>query len=213
MPSSGRRKPRVVPANPVRAALVVTGFVALLYVIELVDLALPAKLESNGILPRHLVGLDGIVWSPLLHDTWGHLIGNTIPVLVLGWLVMAGGLRQFVAVTALVWIVSGVGTWLVGTAAGVHIGASGLAFGWLVFLLVRGFFARSFAQILVAVVLFVYWGGMLWGVLPGQPGISWEAHLFGALGGLLAAWLVARSDRRGRATGSAGGGSSGTLAA
>ncbi len=212
--SNGRRKPRVVPANPLRAAFGVTGFVAVLYLIELVDrILVPANLETNGILPRQLTGLDGIVWSPLLHGPWSHLIANTVPILVLGWLVMAGGFRQFVAVTVLVWLVSGVGTWLVGSPVGVHIGASGIAFGWLVFLLVRGFFARSVAQILVALVLFVYWGGMLWGVLPGQPGISWEAHLFGALGGLLAAWLVARSDHRGPGTRSPGTSSPGTLAA
>lgn len=201
-----------MPANPVRAALLVVGFVAGLYAVELVDLAVPANLETNGIVPRQVDGLDGVVWSPLLHGPWQHLIGNTVPILVLGWLVMAGGLRQFVAVTALVWIVSGLGTWLIGAPA-THIGASGLAFGWLVFLLLRGFFARSFAQILVAVLLFAYWGGMLWGVLPGQHGISWEAHLFGAIGGLLAAWLVARGDRRSRSTRSAGRGPSGTLAA
>lgn len=184
-----------MPAKPVRAAVVVLTFVAILYALELLDLIVPVDLQSNGIFPRETYGLDGILWSPLLHDDWKHLFANTVPILVLGWLTMAGGLRQFVAVTAVVWIVGGAGTWLIGSD-GNHIGASGLAFGWLAFLLVRGFFARSAAQILVAIVLFVYWGGMLWGVLPGQPNISWEAHLFGAVGGVLAAWLVARSDRR-----------------
>ncbi|MDR7302990.1 rhomboid family intramembrane serine protease [Haloactinomyces albus] len=184
-----------MPAKPARAALVVAVFVAVLYTLELLDVLVTAvSLESNGIDPRSVTGLDGVLWAPLLHDDWGHLLANTVPILVLGWLTMAGGVRQFIAVTAVVWLFSGVGTWLVG-AEGNHIGASGLAFGWLVFLLVRGFFARSFAQVVVALVLFFYWGGMLWGVLPGPPGVSWEAHLFGAFGGLLAAWLVAGSDR------------------
>ena len=111
-----------------------------------------------------------------------------------GLIAMAGGIGQFVAVTATIWLVGGLGTWLIGSDH-VHIGASVLVFGWLVFLLVRGFFARSSAQILLAVALFVIWGGVLWGMLPGAPGISWEGHLFGALGGLIAAQLVARADR------------------
>lgn len=191
----------MVPQNPLRAAVGMLIAVAALYGIEFFDVADPAAdLDANGIVPRDVSGLDGILWAPLLHAGWGHLWANTLPLLVLGWLVLAGGLRQFIAVTATVWIVGGVGTWLIG-APGVHVGASGVIFGWMVFLLLRGFFQRSFAQILVAVVLFFYWGGMLWGVLPGQVGISWEGHLFGALGGVLAAWLVARSTR-GQAAGS-----------
>ena len=169
---------------------------AVLYGIEFYDLAVPQEhLDANGILPRDVGGLDGIAWAPLLHFGWAHLIANSVPFLVLGWLVLAGGLRQFIGVTAVIWLVAGAGTWLIG-APGVHLGASGLIFGWMVFLLLRGFVQRSLAQILVAVVLFVYWGGMLWGVLPGQPGISWEGHLSGALGGVLATWLVARSTSR-----------------
>ncbi|PKW14660.1 rhomboid family intramembrane serine protease [Saccharopolyspora spinosa] len=191
----------MLPQNPLRAAVGMLIAVAVLYGIEFFDVADPAAaLEANGIVPRDVSGLDGILWAPLLHAGWGHLWANTLPLLVLGWLVLAGGLRQFIAVTATVWIVGGVGTWLIG-APGVHVGASGVIFGWMVFLLLRGFFQRSFAQILVAVALFFYWGGMLWGVLPGQVGISWEGHLFGALGGALAAWLVARSTR-GQAAGS-----------
>lgn len=192
--SSGRRGARVIPSKPIRAANMIVIFVLVLYAIELADQLLPARLDDNGIVPRQVGGLDGILWAPLLHGNWAHLLSNTLPLLVLGWLVMSGGLRQFIAVTVTVWVIGGLGTWLVG-APPVHVGASGVAFGWLVFLLVRGFFLRSFGQVLVSAVLFFYWGGMLWGVLPGQPGISWEGHLFGALGGLLAAWLVARSTR------------------
>ena len=163
--------------------------------IELVDVLVPAELDQNGILPRDVDGLDGILWAPLLHAGWAHLIANSLPFVILGWLVMSGGLRNFIGVTAIVWLVGGLGTWLFG-ASGAHVGASGVVFGWMVFLLVRGFFQRSFGQILVAVVLFFYWGGMLWGVLPGQPGISWEGHLFGAFGGLVAAWLVAKRTSR-----------------
>nr|WP_245694728.1 rhomboid family intramembrane serine protease [Actinopolyspora mzabensis] len=203
--SSRAPKPRVIPRRPGRAALIMLGIVALLYLLELIDQLFfqtgvmsrrVTGLDTNGIQPRELDGLDGIAWSPFLHLGFGHLVMNTVPLLVLGWLCMAGGVRQFVAVTLVVLLVGGLGTWLTGQDGTTHLGASGIAFGWLLFLLVRGFFNRSAGQILVAVVLFLYWGGMLWGVLPGgQPNVSWQAHLFGVLGGVLAAWLVRRGDR------------------
>lgn len=201
-----RRRARVLPENPLRAAIGMVVFLAFLYAVQLANTTLfGMKLSSYyGLVPRQLDGLDGILFAPLLHANWAHLISNSVPLLVLGWLVLAGGPRQFAAVTATVWLVAGAGTWLIGVGDRPHIGASSLIFGWMVFLLVRGFLLRSIGQILVAVVLFFYWGSMLWGVLPGQPNISWEGHLFGALGGLLAAWLVARAAPRRPAGGSAG---------
>jgi membrane associated rhomboid family serine protease len=189
-----RRSARVLPRNPVGAALLMLMLTAGLYVIEAVDTATGGALDQNGIEPLQVDGLDGVLWAPLLHGNFAHLIGNTVPFLVFGFLAMAGGIRQFLVVTATIWVLSGLGVWLTG-GSGIHIGASGLIFGWLVFLLTRGFFARSGLQILLAVGLFFVWGGILFGVLPGQPGISWQAHLFGALAGLLAARLAARADR------------------
>lgn len=193
-PAPRRSIARVLPAHPVPAALAMITFTAILYVIELVDQLTPLYLD-NGIFPRSLDGLLGVIWAPLLHGGWGHLISNTVPFLVFGFLVMAGGIRQFLVVTASIWVISGVGVWLVAEDRSSTIGASGVIFGWLVFLLVRGFFARSLRQIGLAVVLFMIWGSVLLGVLPGQPTISWQGHLFGALAGLLAAWMVARADR------------------
>ncbi|MCG8920057.1 rhomboid family intramembrane serine protease [Actinokineospora sp. PR83] len=185
---------RVLPPNPARAGIVIGAFTALLYLVELVDVVLPAQLDQNGIIPRSVSGLDGILWAPLLHGGWGHLIGNTLPFLVLGFLAMANGLGQWVAVTATIWVVSGVGVWLTG-APGVTVGASGICFGWLLFLLVRGLFNRSAVQLGVAALLLLYWGTMLFGVLPGNQGISWQGHLFGAVGGVLAAWFVAQANK------------------
>ncbi|MGQ0776113.1 MAG: rhomboid family intramembrane serine protease [Pseudonocardiales bacterium] len=189
------------PARPGNAAMVIAAFAGLLYLVEAADTVLGGALDQEGIQPRSLDGLDGVLWAPVLHGGWQHLVANTVPVLVLGFLVMAGGFGQFVTVTATVWIVGGLGTWLI-ASGGTHIGASILVFGWMVFLLARGFFARNAGQITLAAMLFLLWGGMLWGVLPGTAGISWEGHLFGALGGLLAARLVVRADRAryGRAT-------------
>jgi membrane associated rhomboid family serine protease len=192
--TAGRTRSRVIPARPGQAATVIAAFTGLLYLIEAVDTVLGGALDREGIQPRRLDGLDGVLWAPVLHGNWQHLVANTVPVLVLGFFVLAGGVSQFVAVTATVWLVGGLGTWLV-AEGGTHIGASILVFGWLVFLLARGFFTRSAGHIVLAVVLFVIWGGVLWGVLPGTPGISWEGHLFGARGGLLAARMVSRADR------------------
>ncbi|MDQ2881271.1 MAG: rhomboid family intramembrane serine protease [Actinomycetota bacterium] len=189
----------MLPARPGQAAMIITAFTGVLYLTEAADTLFRGALEvDGGIRPRQLDGLEGILWAPLLHHNWQHLAANTVPVLVLGFLALAGGVGQFVAVTATIWLVGGFGTWLTGDP-GVHVGASILIFGWLVFLLARGFFARSLAHILLALVLFAVWGGVLWGVLPGTAGVSWQGHLFGALGGLIGAQLVAHADRPGTA--------------
>ena len=189
-------KPRVIPAHPLRAAIGMLIFLALLWAIEAADqFVFGGSLDQDGIVARQVDGLSGILWAPLLHAGWAHLIANSLPFFILGFLVLAGGLGQFIAVTALVWLLGGFLTWLTG-GFGVTIGASGVIFGWLAFLLFRGFFARSASQIVLAVVLLLLYGGVLWGILPGAPGISWQAHLFGALSGILAARLVASADRR-----------------
>lgn len=195
-PTPRRSIARVLP-TPVRpAAVTMLVFTALLYVVETVDTATGSALErAGGIVPRQGEGLDGILFAPVLHGDWAHLLGNTLPFLIFGFLAMAGGVRQFVLVTATIWILGGAAVWLVGGPDTYHVGASGVIFGWLGFLLTRGFFARSGRQILLAIVLFAGWGGVLLGVLPGQPGISWQGHLFGALAGVLAAWMVARADK------------------
>jgi membrane associated rhomboid family serine protease len=196
-PTPRRSIARVLPTPLRPAAATMLVFTALLYLIETVDTVTGGLLERAGsIVPRATYGLDGILFAPVLHGTWAHLLGNTLPFLIFGFLAMAGGIRQFVLVTATIWILGGVGVWLVGGPGEYLVGASGVIFGWLTFLLTRGFFARSARQILLAIVLFAGWGGVLLGVLPGQPGISWQGHLFGALAGVLAAWMVARADKR-----------------
>ncbi len=172
------------------------AFVLLLYFVELVDVVLvTTDLDRNGIVARSVDGLDGIAWAPLLHAGWGHLLANTVPVMVFAFLAMSGGLARWIGVTLTIWLTAGIGVWFTAPPGTVTVGASGLAFGWLAFLLVRGLFTRSLRQLALGVVLFLLWGGMLWGVLPGAPGVSWQGHLFGAVGGVLAAWVVGRADR------------------
>jgi membrane associated rhomboid family serine protease len=177
-------------------ALVTIGcFVALLYLVELLDSLDAHRLDGGGVRPREADGLDGIVFAPLLHAGWGHLVANTVPLLVFGFLVLLAGMRRWLEVTAVVWVVGGVGTWLTGPPHTLHIGASVLAFGWLAYLLLRGVFSRRVPQVVLGLLLLVLYGGVLWGVLPGRPGISWQGHLFGALGGALTAWWFGARDR------------------
>ena len=184
--------------NPdwVRAVVWVAVFVGVLWTLEALDSVLLAgSLDAEGIRPRSEDGLLGILLAPLLHLGFGHLVANTVPTLVLGYLVLASGIGRGVAATAVIWLVSGIGVWLFSPTLSVTIGASGLIFGWLTYLLLRGFFTRSAWEIILGIALFLLYGSTLLGVLPGQPGISWQAHLFGALGGALAAVLLAPRAR------------------
>ncbi|MCD4533779.1 rhomboid family intramembrane serine protease [Nocardioides sp. cx-169] len=178
-----------------QAAVGAAVFVAVLWALELVDTALSHRLDQYGVQPREDEGLLGILFAPLLHAGWGHLAANTVPVLVLLFLVLASGVLRGVQVTAIIWVVGGLGVWLVAPTHTVHLGASVLIFGWLVYLMIRGVFTRRLGEIALGVLLFLLYGGLLLGVLPGQVGISWQGHLFGAAGGALAAYLT--SERKG----------------
>jgi membrane associated rhomboid family serine protease len=171
---------------------VLGGLVALMWILELVDLfVFQNRLNIYGIIPRTQIGLRGILFAPFLHGGLGHLISNTIPFLVLGWLVMLRETRDFFVVTVVCALASGVGTWIFGSP-GVHIGASGVVFGYLGYLLLRGYFERSVLAIALSLFVGTLYGSLVWGVLPLQDGISWEGHLFGFLGGILAARLLAK---------------------
>jgi membrane associated rhomboid family serine protease len=199
------------PRASKRPAWVVGGvtilsFVALLYVIEVIDALSNHRLDQNGIRPLETDGLTGILFAPLLHANWEHLIANTGPALVLGFLMTLAGMARFIYATAIVWILGGFGTWLIGNIGahcpyvGVrceanHIGASGLIFGWLAFLIVFGFFTRKAWEIVVGVIVALIYGGVLLGVLPGTPGVSWQGHLCGAVAGVLAAYLLSKPER------------------
>jgi membrane associated rhomboid family serine protease len=191
-----RRRDVDEPSVWVVAAACSVGFVVLLWAIEIIDAASGNELDQYGVHPRSDEGLLGIIFAPLLHGGWTHLEGNTVPALVLGFLVLVSGIARGLAATAIIWVVGGVGVWLVAPGNTVHLGASVLIFGWLVYLLVRGIFSRSAGEIILGLVLFFMYGGLLLGVLPGQPGISWQGHLFGSIGGALAAVFL--SERRAR---------------
>ena len=171
-------------------------FVGALYVVEIVDQVSGSGLErAGGLEPREPSSLDGLLFAPMLHGPWEHLLANTVPLLLFGFLLLLAGVRRWLVVTAVVWLVGGVGVWFTGGAGTLHIGASVLVFGWLCYLLLRGVFSLNPGQLAMGVLLLLIYGGVLWGVLPGQPGISWQGHLFGAIGGALAAWWLGRADR------------------
>lgn len=168
--------------------------ILLLWLIEAVDqLFWQGQLDFFGVEPRTLTGLRNIIFAPFLHKGFSHLLANTLPFLVLGWFVMLSGIREFVAVSLIAMLVSGGGVWVLGMPRTVHVGISGVIFGYLGFLLLRGYLERSTTAILLALLAGLLYGSMIWGILPLQPNVSWLGHLFGLIGGGLAArWLTVR---------------------
>ena len=174
------------------AFVVMAGLLALLWLLEVVDQASGNSLDGYGIRARDDDGLWHVFTAPLLHGGWPHLMSNSLPFLVLGFLVLLSGWRSWVVVTAASVVASGAFVWVLSPPGSLTLGASGVVFGWLTYLLLRGFFSRSAGQIALAVLVFVLYGGILWGVLPGAVGVSWQGHLGGAVGGALAAWWLHR---------------------
>jgi membrane associated rhomboid family serine protease len=183
-------------AGVVRTAVVMVGFVTLLWVIEIADTLSQHRLDQWGISPRDPSELPDIATAPFLHAGFNHLAANTVPLLILGFLAALRGLGRFAAVSALIVVVSGLGVWLISPPHTVTLGASGLIFGYFGYVVLRGFLDRSLLDIALGVAVLILYGSVLWGVLPLQSGVSWQGHLFGLLGGALAAWVFRR--RKGR---------------
>ncbi len=150
-------------------------------------------LNALGIVPHSLIGLRGIIFAPFLHGGFYHVAANTVPFIVLGWLVMLRNINDFYFVSFISAFVGGLGTWVVGRPCSVHIGASGVIFGYFGYLLFRGYFERSFVAIAISIAIALTYGGIIWGVFPTQSYISWEGHLFGFIGGIIAAKILSPS--------------------
>ncbi|MFS0715842.1 rhomboid family intramembrane serine protease [Arthrobacter sp. 1P04PC] len=189
----GERRRDATAARARQGLAVVGSFVALLYAVEFVNtLMLHSLNRVFGLRPRTPEGLVDILTFPLLHASLAHLFSNTLPLIIFGFLVFLSGLRVFLTALAASWLGSGLTVWLIG-GYNITVGASGLVFGLFAFLLVRGFLNRHWGQILLSVVLFLAYGGILFGVLPTVAGyVSWQAHLGGAAGGVVAALLLRR---------------------
>jgi membrane associated rhomboid family serine protease len=194
---SGRKDEVNAIAREVQTqGLILGGIVALMWIIEIIDIfVFHGRLKIYGVHPHSISGIWGILYMPFLHGGFAHLSANTLPFITLGWLIMLRNTSDFFIVSVITMLVSGLGVWLFGAPNSVHIGASGVIFGYLGFLLLRGYFERSFGSIFLSLFVFFLYGGLIWGILPSQPGISWQGHFFGFVGGVLAAQLLGRKKR------------------
>ena len=176
---------------------ILLGMFAAMWIVFAVSAITGGALLWLGVIPRTLLGIRGVLFAPFLHGSLTHIVSNSLPFLFLGWLVILRDPRHFLPVTLIAMIGSGMMAWLFGAAGSVHIGASGVIFGYLGFLMLSGWFARSFGSIALSILVIVLWGGMVVGVVPGTTGVSWQAHL----GGLLAGIYAARYYRTSRISG------------
>jgi len=181
-----------MPPTARRSLLIIGSLLAVMWGIELLDKIGGRWLELDqfGIVPRRWSGLRGIPLAPFLHTGWTHLAANSLPFAVLGLFVIGRGERTFWAVSAGIVGLGGLAVWLLGRGQTVHVGASGLIFGYFGYLMALGVIERSPAAILRALVVGLFYGSIIWGVLPIHRGVSWEGHLFGLLAGIAVAWLA-----------------------
>ena len=177
-----------------QSGLIVVGVMAaIMWIVEIFDQISGDDLDQYGIQPRDADSLPGIVAAPFLHAGFDHLIGNTIPFLILGAIIALGGATRVLLTTAIIILVAGLGTWLIGPAHSVHVGASGVVFGYAGYVIARGVFSRSLLELAIGALVVVLYSSTLLSALVPTQGISWQSHLFGGIGGVLAAWML---DRR-----------------
>ncbi|WP_055716477.1 rhomboid family intramembrane serine protease [Streptomyces torulosus] len=183
------------------AAKLMAGWVALLWILEVIDVASGNALDDFGIMPRSVPELIDVVPASFIHFGFGHVAANSVPLLVLGFLAALGGLRRFVAVCALIIVADGLGVWLISPDNTNTAGASGVVFGLFGFLVVSGFVERRLLGVGVGVLVAAIWGGaILGGIAPTETGISWQGHLIGLVTGVVAAFLFRRRQPRGALT-------------
>ena len=182
-------RPRSLIGTIKAHAVLLLSLLGIMWAVEILDLLPFVHLDRFGIRPRSVAGLVGIVCAPFLHAGFAHLAANSFPFVILGGIVLLGGRRVFWSVTLFVTLTGGLGVWLFSGQSTNHIGASGLIFGYLGFLLARGFFEKSLPWMLGACAILLAYGGLLFGVLPIHAGVSWQGHLFGFLAGVGAARL------------------------
>jgi membrane associated rhomboid family serine protease len=167
------------------------AIVALMWIVEVINSLDSNGLDTDGIHPHDFARLWGIFTAPFLHVSFAHLISNTIPLVFMGVIIALRGAARVAIVTLVVIVVGGLGTWLIAPAGSTTVGASGVVFGYAAYLLTRGVFNRSLLELLTGAVVGVVWGGALISSLVPHYGISWQGHLSGAIGGVVAAWLLA----------------------
>ena len=178
--------------QPAEGLALLVGIVAVMWIIEVVNVLDHYALDKDGgIVPRDVDRVWAIFTSPFLHASWPHLIDNTIPLVFMGVIIALRGAAKLALVTLIVIVVGGLGTWLIAPAGTDTVGASGVVFGYATYLFTCGVFDRSALQILAGVIVGVVWGGALLSSVVPHAGVSWQAHVCGAIGGVIAAWLLA----------------------
>jgi membrane associated rhomboid family serine protease len=183
-------EPPFDPSSWSGALIVMAVLAAGLWALQIVNSGVDYRLDRFGIRPRSIDGLWGVLVSPFLHNSYGHLLANTGPFVLLGWAILLSGVRVFAVVTVIVVVVGGLLTWLI-APSGLIVGASGLIMGWLGYLIARAVFTRRILWIVVALLVFFFFGTLLGGLLPSlDQGVSWQSHLFGFLAGILVGWLL-----------------------
>ncbi|HKK59422.1 MAG TPA: rhomboid family intramembrane serine protease [Salinivirga sp.] len=175
-----------------KISLILLGVI---WVVYIADLLVPYDFNHSGIVPRSVNGLKGIFLSPFIHANLIHILSNTLPLLVLTFLLFAFYPKQAWFVILLSIVLGGIAVWLVARPAA-HVGASGLIYALAAFLVTAGFLARSFTSLIVSVLVVALYGGLVWGVFPSRPWISWEGHLFGAAAGVLLAFLLKKNIQK-----------------
>ncbi len=160
-------------------------------VIEVINILSERSLNQFGLIPRDPSALLGILLAPLLHGSLVHYLSNIVPLGVFTFLMLQHGLLRFGLVTACCVVLSGGLVWLFGREA-IHVGASGLIYGYFGYLLLAGFLSREFKLILISIAVGFIYGGLIWGILPVQYFVSWESHLFGFMVGIVCSLLWAR---------------------
>jgi membrane associated rhomboid family serine protease len=159
---------------------------AALWIVEAVNAANNYSLDRFGLRPRRIDGLWGVLTEPFLHASYHHLFSNTVPLIMVGWVLLLSGLRTWLTVTAIVVVLGGLATWLV-APSGIIVGASALVFGWLGYLLARAYFSRKLRWIVVAVLVLFFFGTLLSNLLPSfDAQVSWQSHVCGFAAGILA---------------------------
>jgi membrane associated rhomboid family serine protease len=185
VPRARRFEPPFDPQSWSGALIMMVAVAAVLWIVQLVNASDDYRLDRFGLKPREVDGLWGLVTMPLLHSSYGHMLSNTVPLVLIGWVVLLSGLRVWLVVTPLVIVGGGLLTWLFAPGHSVVVGASGLIFGWLGYLLARAFFSRKLKWIVVAVVVLVFFGTLLFGLFPSvRSDASWQAHVCGFVAGI-----------------------------
>jgi membrane associated rhomboid family serine protease len=187
------------------------AMVAAMWLVELVNTFDHYALDRDGIRPHDVGRLWGIFTAPFLHASWAHLIGNTIPFVFMGLIIALEGFRRLAAVTVIVVVVGGLGTWVLSSAGTPVVGASGVVFGYATYLLARGFFSRNVLELLVGAVVVAVFGAALLSSLVPHGNVSWQGHLSGGIAGLIAAWALSGGRRRDAAASSSGAGTGSAL--